>query len=169
MIRRPPRSTLFPYTTLFRSFARSLEALPAVRGADVVHKHQVTSLPRLACGVRLVDLVDQLHDVCVDRIAVAEAGIERQSVLAVDVHEVLAHFRVYRPLVEECDLVEPAPLASERVTYDGAAALPGAQSAVGLPFELDRVGTAVTLAGATVVGAKCFSNRRADFVVVVAD
>src|SRR2546430_3472246 len=26
MIRRPPRSTLFPYTTLFRSRARSLEA-----------------------------------------------------------------------------------------------------------------------------------------------
>src|SRR5205807_1101883 len=150
-------------------FARSLEALPAVRGADVVYKHQVTSLPRLACGVCLVDLVDQLHDVRVDRVAVAEAGIERQSVLAVDVHEVLAHLRVDRPLVEECDLVEPAPLAGERVTYDGAAALPGAQSAVGLPFELDRVGTAVTLAGATVVGAKCFSNRRADFGVVGAD
>src|SRR2546426_5084678 len=29
-------------------FARSLEALPAVRGADVVHKHQVASLPPLA-------------------------------------------------------------------------------------------------------------------------
>src|SRR2546425_2794720 len=27
MIRRPPRSTLFPYTTLFRSVARELEAL----------------------------------------------------------------------------------------------------------------------------------------------
>src|SRR2546422_3444617 len=28
MIRRPPRSTLFPYTTLFRSFYNSLKALP---------------------------------------------------------------------------------------------------------------------------------------------
>src|SRR3712207_9401834 len=27
MIRRPPRSTLFPYTTLFRSFAQAHEAL----------------------------------------------------------------------------------------------------------------------------------------------
>jgi len=27
MIRRPPRSTLFPYTTLFRSRAKSAEAL----------------------------------------------------------------------------------------------------------------------------------------------
>src|SRR2546427_5853336 len=26
MIRRPPRSTLFPYTTLFRSYARQLHA-----------------------------------------------------------------------------------------------------------------------------------------------
>src|SRR3712207_6923949 len=32
MIRRPPRSTLFPYTTLFRS----LEAQRRQRGADVV-------------------------------------------------------------------------------------------------------------------------------------
>src|SRR5256885_7385808 len=31
MIRRPPRSTLFPYTTLFRSPARRLER-PALRG-----------------------------------------------------------------------------------------------------------------------------------------
>src|SRR5437773_3868814 len=107
--------------------ARSLEALPAVRGADVVHKHQVPGLPPVACGVCLVDLVDQLHDVRADRVAVAEARIERQPVLAVDVHEVLAHLRVHRPLVEECDLVEPALLPSKRVMYDGAAALPGAQ------------------------------------------
>src|SRR5882724_5854640 len=150
-------------------FARSLEALPAVRGADVVHKHQIPTLPPLACGVCLVNLVDQLHDVRADRVAVAEARIERQLVRAVDVHEVLAHLRVYRPLVEECDLVEPAPLASARVMYDGAAALPGAQCTAGPPLELDRVRTAVTLDGATVVGAECFSDRCPDFVVVVAD
>src|SRR3989449_6161445 len=120
-----------------------------MRGADIVHKHQVPTLPPLACGVGLVDLVDQLHDVRADRVAVAEAGIERQPVLAIDVHEVLAHLRVYRPLVEECDLVEPAPLAGERVMHDGAATLPGAQRTVGLPLELDRVSTAVTLDGAT--------------------
>src|SRR2546428_6540569 len=32
MIRRPPRSTLFPYTTLFRSRDRSLRLRPAARG-----------------------------------------------------------------------------------------------------------------------------------------
>src|SRR2546426_2114175 len=35
MIRRPPRSTLFPYTTLFRSAARLSREL-AGRGAEVV-------------------------------------------------------------------------------------------------------------------------------------
>src|SRR2546430_6222322 len=32
MIRRPPRSTLFPYTTLFRSGAGTLPPSPAVHG-----------------------------------------------------------------------------------------------------------------------------------------
>src|SRR5688572_31473099 len=31
MIRRPPRSTLFPYTTLFRSWARSMRPLRKAR------------------------------------------------------------------------------------------------------------------------------------------
>src|SRR5256885_12815444 len=33
MIRRPPRSTLFPYTTLFRSLAPSIAKPPEARGA----------------------------------------------------------------------------------------------------------------------------------------
>src|SRR2546427_4694930 len=32
MIRRPPRSTLFPYTTLFRSLCGQSERRPAVQG-----------------------------------------------------------------------------------------------------------------------------------------
>src|SRR5260221_13813706 len=35
MIRRPPRSTLFPYTTLFRSRARSLEQLTSALAVPV--------------------------------------------------------------------------------------------------------------------------------------
>src|SRR5437763_12094834 len=34
MIRRPPRSTLFPYTTLFRSGVRSVEPQPALSGVE---------------------------------------------------------------------------------------------------------------------------------------
>src|SRR3989475_12852853 len=39
MIRRPPRSTLFPYTTLFRSeVARPPQRSAALRDADRVHR-----------------------------------------------------------------------------------------------------------------------------------
>src|SRR5256885_8196428 len=37
MIRRPPRSTLFPYTTLFRSPARALDLAHGPQRDDVSH------------------------------------------------------------------------------------------------------------------------------------
>src|SRR5688572_31794300 len=38
MIRRPPRSTLFPYTTLFRSFVRARRhRITALRGDALLH------------------------------------------------------------------------------------------------------------------------------------
>src|SRR5437764_7840253 len=43
MIRRPPRSTLFPYTTLFRSLVASLAHLPRLE----VQKEKSISLSRL--------------------------------------------------------------------------------------------------------------------------
>src|SRR5260370_20482200 len=51
MIRRPPRSTLFPYTTLFRSFGPGLQPLQAHlsvevgrrRGADRLRSEEHTS------------------------------------------------------------------------------------------------------------------------------
>src|SRR5689334_24502934 len=36
MIRRPPRSTLFPYTTLFRSYGKRLDLTRLVAGAAAV-------------------------------------------------------------------------------------------------------------------------------------
>src|SRR3712207_7612959 len=39
MIRRPPRSTLFPYTTLFRSGRRLRDAVAG--GRDAVARHEV--------------------------------------------------------------------------------------------------------------------------------
>src|SRR2546427_2050361 len=46
MIRRPPRSTLFPYTTLFRSAfgQRHVEQLRA-HGVDAAHEHGLAALP----------------------------------------------------------------------------------------------------------------------------
>src|SRR5256885_3578490 len=43
MIRRPPRSTLFPYTTLFRSLVRGVDAVrqQGRHGARMVREHPV--------------------------------------------------------------------------------------------------------------------------------
>src|SRR2546430_6242246 len=41
MIRRPPRSTLFPYTTLFRSGEGSGDRLDAPRGSEQVARHRL--------------------------------------------------------------------------------------------------------------------------------
>src|SRR3989449_10220489 len=46
MIRRPPRSTLFPYTTLFRSLLASQVArVAAVSARDLAHQGQPQSRP----------------------------------------------------------------------------------------------------------------------------
>src|SRR2546425_3867780 len=64
MIRRPPRSTLFPYTTLFRSLVRAIA--PAVAGDDLgvwradppslrseEHTSELQSLAYLVCRLLL--------------------------------------------------------------------------------------------------------------------
>src|SRR2546421_8528831 len=47
MIRRPPRSTLFPYTTLFRSRAPAPEAAPHLHEAPRVARDQARGAGRL--------------------------------------------------------------------------------------------------------------------------
>src|SRR3712207_7261459 len=64
MIRRPPRSTLFPYTTLFRSVAKLRQAdrswIPSASGLDVWSRHLVERIGgeplRFACP----DFADEL-------------------------------------------------------------------------------------------------------------
>src|SRR3712207_8000337 len=61
MIRRPPRSTLFPYTTLFRSDdadARHLEGLPHLRLAE----HDLALDGAQHAGKGRTDVVDGLVD-----------------------------------------------------------------------------------------------------------
>src|SRR2546427_13298895 len=59
MIRRPPRSTLFPYTTLFRSHAREararvhLQPAPLAVGAARAYQRMHRTL-RLQCFLQLV-------------------------------------------------------------------------------------------------------------------
>src|SRR2546430_227198 len=45
MIRRPPRSTLFPYTTLFRSLGPALLALGRIEEADAAARHLLKMEP----------------------------------------------------------------------------------------------------------------------------
>src|SRR3712207_7598930 len=56
MIRRPPRSTLFPYTTLFRSFAEEVETICTVyayapllhaMGGHIVSTDEMTGIQAL--------------------------------------------------------------------------------------------------------------------------
>src|SRR6266581_8506531 len=61
MIRRPPRSTLFPYTTLFRSLARPLfadprlrdDSLPECRHRSEEHTSELQSPVHLVCRLLL--------------------------------------------------------------------------------------------------------------------
>src|SRR2546426_3199848 len=67
MIRRPPRSTLFPYTTLFRSSVRQRICAPErVSLMPPSHAPEVDAVQRrrlqLVGVVRLVERVDQRAD-----------------------------------------------------------------------------------------------------------
>src|SRR2546429_8763792 len=64
MIRRPPRSTLFPYTTLFRS----QQLLEACQLGILLRSDVVDSMPHIAQGIRseehTSELQSRLHLVC---------------------------------------------------------------------------------------------------------
>src|SRR3989442_5726025 len=72
MIRRPPRSTLFPYTTLFRSLSPgspqpqlslvcppSNEAQPSIRSEE--HTSELQSRPHLVCRLLLEKKTSNLY------------------------------------------------------------------------------------------------------------
>src|SRR3712207_7386052 len=64
MIRRPPRSTLFPYTTLFRSDARQLPArtVQSREGVEQPVAVRVVRVPVDVRGARLLDDAAAVHD-----------------------------------------------------------------------------------------------------------
>src|SRR2546425_13101423 len=93
MIRRPPRSTLFPYTTLFRSLVVPLVLVEAVEGAAASAEH---AADRRALARALAAVGDgaargahrRAHD-CADRGVlhrvsglVAVAGLRRRVLVA---------------------------------------------------------------------------------------
>src|SRR3712207_7717976 len=76
MIRRPPRSTLFPYTTLFRSFR-----LENIRIGDVLTVsyigYQAKSIVFNGQEKLVVDLVEDTKTL--DEVVVTALGIKRRS------------------------------------------------------------------------------------------
>src|SRR2546422_2118227 len=73
MIRRPPRSTLFPYTTLFRSHrgkeGKVLRVFPkqfriVVEVVNVVKKHKRAATPNERSEEHTSELQSRLHLVC---------------------------------------------------------------------------------------------------------
>src|SRR3989442_3351099 len=73
MIRRPPRSTLFPYTTLFRSMvpriARSritcslmIDMLPCTHIRSEEHTSELQSRPHLVCRLLLEKKKQLMHE-----------------------------------------------------------------------------------------------------------
>src|SRR2546430_4395990 len=67
MIRRPPRSTLFPYTTLFRSHAEIVAMV-----ARIEH-------PRIIGEAARGERIEQLSDMVVDLADEAEIGGDRAA------------------------------------------------------------------------------------------
>src|SRR3712207_7920431 len=89
MIRRPPRSTLFPYTTLFRSVGHGdvrvldLDVGPGVRAGAVVH-HQAVALHVGLRTLRVVAHADEAavaHDPAVLGDRLGERSEEHTSEL----------------------------------------------------------------------------------------
>src|SRR3712207_8735719 len=62
MIRRPPRSTLFPYTTLFRSVL-------GIAGLDLENSSHLSVL----------DGGPYLHDVCIEELGTGDAYVRRMT------------------------------------------------------------------------------------------
>src|SRR2546422_7048770 len=63
MIRRPPRSTLFPYTTLFRSCLLSRRLLPRIRYEQALAETALAVFPDHSLGLGSDQEVGQ----CLDR------------------------------------------------------------------------------------------------------
>src|SRR2546422_7210706 len=98
MIRRPPRSTLFPYTTLFRSSSGPLphprsRAIRKPRGASRRSCSSSRSM-RVRSEEHTSELQSRLHLVCrllleekrADELGLATALVEREQICTVCVH-----------------------------------------------------------------------------------
>src|SRR2546426_12059969 len=126
MIRRPPRSTLFPYTTLFRSLSlERLQALvhaleekdPYLRGHSVRVANYAFGMGRelglAPAALDLISLGAELHDL--GKIGVSEAVLHKPGKLTdIEYRHIMEHpvtgARILGPLMRDA----PAALAIVR-------------------------------------------------------
>src|SRR5258708_23744128 len=84
MIRRPPRSTLFPYTTLFRSSAVESD----IRASDLKVKFAKLDLDKFDEGQRMVDLIEASNMVVQ---AEAQLAVDRKSTRLNSSHQIISY------------------------------------------------------------------------------
>src|SRR2546430_16952936 len=109
MIRRPPRSTLFPYTTLFRSEEQRITNLLRRHAAPLDAPVQpvgrvLLEIPGIVVRAQLID--GARHDVAVQL-------FDRHLVLDEGLREIVEQLRVRRPLACE-------PEVARRIDEAGA-------------------------------------------------
>src|SRR2546430_7509039 len=82
MIRRPPRSTLFPYTTLFRSRDAQV-IIRGLQGLDIVGGDVCEVLPTMSRPDRKSTRLNSSHS----QISYAVFCLKKKKNLLIDIHE----------------------------------------------------------------------------------
>src|SRR5256885_3596646 len=89
MIRRPPRSTLFPYTTLFRSVGKYVELSDAYKSVNEALKHAgmqshvaVKITDRKSTRLNSSHLVISYAVFCLKKILIARLGLDSPNATA---------------------------------------------------------------------------------------
>src|SRR5256885_3264013 len=88
MIRRPPRSTLFPYPTLFRSWARGLVAAAF---SVISRRRAVAPPPRARDGPRSEEHTSELQSPCN---LVCRLLLEKKKIVLVDAVDLMLDYIV---------------------------------------------------------------------------
>src|SRR2546430_5261259 len=79
MIRRPPRSTLFPYTTLFRSFRQALDVLGWIEGRNILIDYRFAGGDSYRVQTYAAQLVNSAPDLIVAHSSPVAAALKQAT------------------------------------------------------------------------------------------